>query len=196
MADGPREQDGDDATAMDAQERPRQLRGFKVEHVWDIAQTDGEPLPDVVPVLLEGNRPAGLWEAVAGQIAAAGYAIRRGLCTRPTANGETDPSTRTVTVREDLSPAQSVKTLVHELGHILLGHVDGISGVACRGRCEAESVAYLVCTWAGVEAGSYSLPYVARWAKGDVAVVQETGERVVTAARSITDALMPARAAA
>ena len=61
---------------------------------------------------------------------------------------------------------------------------------------EAESVAYLVCTWAGINAGAYSLPHVARWAKGDVAVVRETGEQVVIVAWSITDALMPARAPA
>jgi hypothetical protein len=40
-------------------DRPRQLRGFKIEHVWDIAQTDGDPLPEVRPVLVEGEGPTG-----------------------------------------------------------------------------------------------------------------------------------------
>ena len=184
------EQRGDDEP-----NRPRQLRGFKVEHVWDIAQTDGDPVPDVRPVLLEGEGSTGLWDLIATQVAAAGYHVARGTCTNPQANGETDPVSRSVTVREDLSAAQAAKTLVHELAHIRLGHVESVpSYQACRGRCEveAESVAYLVCTEAGVDAGEYSLPYVARWADGDVAVIRESADRVLTAARSITETMLPA----
>lgn len=179
--------------------RPRQLRGFKVEHVWDVAQTDGDPVPDVRPVLLEGEGPTGLWDVIATQVAAAGYQVTRGTCTNPQANGETDPASRTVTVREDLSPAQAAKTLVHELAHIRLGHVENMpSYQACRGRCEveAESVAYLVCTEAGGDAGDYLLPYVARWADGDVAVIRQSAECVLTAARSITETVLPAADAA
>ena len=180
--------------ADDDASRPRQLRGFKVEHVWDIAQTDGDPVPDVRPVLLEGEGPTGLWDLIATQVAAAGYHVTRGTCTNPQANGETDPVSKTVTVREDLSPAQAAKTLVHELAHIRLGHVESLpSYQACRGRCEveAESVAYLVCTEAGVDAGDYSLPYVARWADGDVAVIRQSAECVLAVARSITDLHQP-----
>jgi hypothetical protein len=43
---------------------------------------------------------------------------------QPRANGPTDPASRTVIVRDDLSPAQACKTLVHEHAHIVLGHVD------------------------------------------------------------------------
>ena len=175
--------------------RPRQLRGFKVEHVWDIAQTDGDPVPDVRPVLLEGEGPTGLWDLIATQVAAAGYHVTRGTCSNAQANGETDPVSKTVTVRDDLSPAQAAKTLVHELAHIRLGHVEsGSSYQVCRGRCEveAESVAYLVCTEAGVDAGDYSLPYVARRADGDVVVIQQSAERVLTAARCIIETMLSA----
>jgi len=194
-----REQDHHDGTdAVEEQDRPRQLRGFTIEHVSDIAQTEGEPLPDVAPARLEGDSPAGLWEALAEQVAAHGYELRRGRRARPQANGETDPATKTVTVREDLSPAQAAKTLVHERAHILLGHVDSVvSHQACRGQCkvEAESVAYLVCTQLGIEANGYSLLYVARWAAGDVELIQKTAERVVTVARAILNDLSPTDAA-
>ena len=84
---------------------------------------------------------------------------------------------------------------MHELAHIRLGHVESMpSYQACRGACEveAESVAYLVCTEAGVDAGEYSLSYVARWADGDVAVIRQSAERVLTAAGSITETMQPA----
>ena len=107
-----------------------------------------------------------------------GYDLKRGKCARPEANGSTDPATRTVIVRDDLSPAQACKTLVHERAHILLGHVDSeASYQICREQCEveAESVAYLVCTQVGIDAADYSLPYVARWADGDLELIQKAG---------------------
>ena len=44
----------------------RQLRGFRVVHVFALDQTDGDLLPDVVPALLTGQAPAGLWDDLAG----------------------------------------------------------------------------------------------------------------------------------
>lgn len=83
---------------------------------------------------------------------------------------------------------------MHERVRILLGHVDSeVSYQICRGRCEveAESVAYRVCTQVGIDAEEYSLPYVARWAGGDLKLIQKTAERVVTGARPILDGLVP-----
>ena len=160
----------------------------------DIEQTHGEPLPDVTPVLARGRRSADLWDGLAFQVDGEGYRLRRGECARPTANGETDPMTKTVTVRADLPPAQACKTLAHELAHIRLGHVTGLpSSSGCRGvaEVEAESVAYMVSAEAGLDSAGYSVRYAAGWANGDVAVIRATAERVIRTARSITDALEP-----
>ena len=50
----------DAADEGEDQDRPRELRGFRVENVWDVSQTDGEPLPEVASARLEGDGPAGL----------------------------------------------------------------------------------------------------------------------------------------
>jgi hypothetical protein len=97
-------------------------------------------------------------------------------------------------VRDDLSPAHAAKTLVHERAHMLLGHVDSVASYEiCRGQfeVEAESVACLICAGLGIDAVNYSLPYVARWANGDIELVRKTAERVVTVARLILDGLPP-----
>ncbi len=60
----------------------------------DVGQTDSEPLPEVAPARLKGDAPAGLWEALAGQVAADGCELRRGKCARPQANGSTGPATK------------------------------------------------------------------------------------------------------
>ena len=169
-------------------EGPRVLRGFKVAHVFDVDQTDGEPLPEIRPALLEGGAPAELWDDLAGQVTAAGFTVRRGDCTP--ANGRTDYLARTVTVRADVSAAQAAKTLAHELAHVLL-HDGTEYALGCRGliEVEAESVAYIVATAAGLPTEAYSFPYVARWAGGNLNAVKATAERVITTAHTILSAM-------
>jgi len=164
----------------------QQVRGFRTAHVFDAAQTDGQPLPEVTPALLTGQAPAGLWDELAAQVAAHGYTLGRGDCRG--ANGYTDPSTHTVRVRADVDDAQAVKTLAHELGHIECGHVVDLPiYTTCHGRCEveAESVAYVVTAAAGMDASGYTFAYVAHWAGGELSTVRQAAETVTTAARTI-----------
>ncbi len=164
----------------------KQLRGFRVVHVFDVAQTDGDLLPDVAPALLTGQAPAGLWDDLAGQVTGHGYTLERGDCSG--ANGYTDPARRVVRVRGDVDDAQAVKTLAHELGHLECGHVADLpTYLTCRGRCEveAESVAYVVAAAHGLGASGYTFAYVAGWAGGDLARVRQAAETVTKAARTI-----------
>lgn len=167
------------------------LRGFRVVHVFDVSQTEGEPLPDVKrPSLLEGDAPAELWDRLASQVAAAGFTLERGECAG--ANGFTNYLTRTVRIREDVESAQAAKTLAHELAHVHL-HNGTEYGKGCRGRSEveAESVAYVVCQAAGMATTAYSFPYVAYWAAGEVDVVRQTASRVLEVARAIVGSGAP-----
>jgi hypothetical protein len=103
----------------DQPDRARVLRGFRVAYVFDISQTEGDPLPEVTPQLLCGDAPASLWQALAAQVASHGYTLTRQYCGQ--ANGLTDPQARTVRVRPDVADVQAVKTLAHELAHIECG---------------------------------------------------------------------------
>jgi len=166
----------------------KQVRGFRVAHVFDIQQTGGDPLPEVAPALLTGQAPAGLWNDLAGQVTGHGYALERGACGG--ANGYTDPARRVVRVRDDIDDAHAVKTLAHELGHLECGHVKDLPTYAtCRGRCEveAESVAYVVAAAHGLDASGYTFAYVAGWARGDLTHVRQAAETVTKAARTILE---------
>ena len=94
-------------------------------------------MPEVAPTLLVGQAPAGLWDALEGQVLAHGYTVHRGDTGR--ANGWTDPASRAVRVSSDVDDARAVKTLLHELAHIEAGHVADLPTYAtCRGCCEVE----------------------------------------------------------
>jgi antirestriction protein ArdC len=179
--------DDDDTEPTDEEPR-RVLRGFKVAHIFDLAQTDGDPLPDIRPALLDGDAPAGLWDALAAQVAAAGFTLERGGC-RP-ANGRSDYTARSVTVRDDVSAAQAAKTLAHELAHVLL-HDGTEYALGCRGlaEVEAESVAYIVATASGLPTDAYTLPYVAHWAEGNINAIKATADRVISTAHDILSAM-------
>ena len=129
----------------------------------DVAQTSGQPLPEPPrPQLLRGQAPEGLWDQLAGVVAAHGYRLERGDC--HDTNGFTDFLTRTVRVRDDVDDAQAVKTLAHEVGHVQLHSPQDFGGKLtgwCRGvaEVEAESFAYLVTTSRGMDTGAYTFPY-------------------------------------
>jgi len=177
----------DDAGADEAAEAKRVLRGFRVAYVWDVSQTDGEPLADVRPQLLVGDDTAQLWEGLAAQVIAAGYSLARGDCGG--ANGVTDFLARTVRVRADVDDLQAAKSLTHEWAHCLM-HDPGQGPIARpRAEVEAESVAYVVCQAAGMATTSYSLPYLARWSGGDPALITATADRVLATARTILEGL-------
>ncbi len=166
----------------------QQVRGFRVVHVFALHQTEGAPLPDVAPSLLVGQAPAGLWDALEGQVLGHGYTVHRGDTGR--ANGWTDPASRTVRISGAVDDAQAVKTLIHELAHIEAGHIGDLPTYAtCRGRCEveAESVAYVVAAAHGLDASGYTFAYVAGWAGGDLTRVRQAAETVTKAARTILE---------
>lgn len=173
--------------------------GVRPAYVWDVSQTAGDPIPTPpAPRLLEGDAPDGLWEGVAGLVEAEGFTVLRvpheGMIHG--ANGVTDFGARTVAVRENMPEAAQVKTLVHELAHVLLHGPDNADATGHRGigEVEADSVALMVASAHGMDTSDYTIPYVSGWAatvseKSPVEVVQATGERVRKAAASILDQL-------
>ena len=168
--------------------------GVKPVSVFDASQVEPAPPTPPMPALLVGEAPPGLWDALAELVDMEGYQLSRGDCGG--ANGLTDYGARHVRVRADVDEAQAVKTLAHELGHVLMPpEATGMLGAgSCRGigEVEAESVAYMVTQAHGLNSAQYTFNYVAGWAsqvatsgRGIDAVVAETGGRVITAADHI-----------
>jgi antirestriction protein ArdC len=170
------------------------LRGFKIEHVWDVSQTDGPELPDVRPKQLEGNAPRELWDRLVELFADDGYTVVRAVPHNPGANGELIPATHQVRVHPDLGPLQALKTLLHERAHLSLGHTaDMASYREHRGvfEAEAESTAFVIAGAWGLDTSAYSVPYVAHWSNGDSEILLRTADRVVATAHETIERLSP-----
>ena len=164
------------------------LVGVKPAYVWDVSQTHGEAIPQRPrPVLLAGQAPDGLWDGLAELVAARGFTLDAAADAGALggANGVTDYGERTVTIRTDMDDAAQVKTLAHELAHIVLGHEDRRGAGLHRGigEVEAESVAMMVTAAWGMDSAGYTVPYVGHWSSSvdghdPVEVVRSTGELV------------------
>lgn len=168
-------------------------------YVWDASQTSGDPIPEPpAPRLLEGEAPEGLWEGLTALVEDRGFEVLRvpheGMIHG--ANGMTDYTAKTVAVRQNMDPAAQVKTLAHELGHVLMHGPDQENARQHRGigEVEAESVALMIGAAHGMDTGGYTIPYVSTWAarvdgKEPVEVIKATGERVRKTALAILDQL-------
>lgn len=177
------------------------MAGLRLAYVWDISQTEGDPIPEPPkPKLLEGTAPEGLWEALAEHITERGFDLR--LVSNAAAiggtNGLTDFMTRSVSVRVDMDDAAMVRTLAHEAGHVLLHSPVDMQEDAARHRgikeVEAEGVSMMVTGAHGMDSSQYTVPYVSTWASqvpgaDPVQVVQDTAARVRFAAITILNHL-------
>jgi len=151
----------------------RKLAGFHTAYVFDIAQTEGEPLKPREEEIPQG--PA-LYERLKKACPAE---VREGLLPGG-ALGRTDG--QRIVLTADESATCKAETLLHEWAHLLL-HYDGGAYGQAVGELEAEAVAYAV----GRELGlpmRMSRDYILSW-RGTVEKLEASLERIQRAAREI-----------
>jgi antirestriction protein ArdC len=178
----------------EGEEKARVIFGFKTAYVFDVTQTDGEPLPDVSPKLLTDDSPE-IREHIArfeSFAAAHGHPVERKDLGG--AKGSYNFLSRKITLRPDLPPLQTLKTLIHELAHAILHGAerpDPVPEPRSRLRVkdnllelEAESCAFIVCHSLGLDTSAYSFSYLAHWTD-DASELLPAGERACKAAAEI-----------
>ncbi|MGP8060918.1 MAG: ArdC-like ssDNA-binding domain-containing protein [Acidimicrobiales bacterium] len=168
----------------------RVLRGFRPVTVFDVAQTDGRPLPEVCRRLV-GEGGAGDFERLVEVGRTLGFSVSVGTDLPEGVNGDCSHRHRRIRLLATNTGAQRVKTLAHELGHAVL-HAEAPDRALAE--LEAESVAFVVCAAAGLPTGRYSFGYVATWAGGGdeaVAAIRASGARIQQAADRILAGLEP-----
>lgn len=182
----------EDATSGEITTR-RAVVGFRLAKVFDIAQTDGEDLPEVVHPLGEGNGDAALHAELVRQIEAEGFTYSEEEIGGG-AKGYTSFDTMQVVIKSTETLEQRVKTTAHELAHVLLHDPKQVNYAARRGYCEveAESVAYVVLHAMGYEAGDYSFGYVAGWSGGKVEAIRSVAENIQKTSAKILASMMSA----
>ncbi len=174
-----------------------EVRGFRLAgKVFDVSQTEGDPLPEWTASPLDGMAPEGLFEALKGAAEKRGANVAFADFGADTKNGDYSLDTRTIRIKAGMSPAMTAKTMCHELAHHCL-HPREASETVTRptAEIEAESVAYLVCGESGLDTSSYSWHYLANWgaaaAGGANTTLSASATRIQGIARDLVDEVQP-----
>lgn len=166
-------------------EENSELVGFIGVPVFDVSQTEGEPLPiDQVKLSLAGaSAEAELIFNWTEKLATAdGCTIQIGDGNG--ANGYYVPALHKIVVHSELSPNHKAKTAVHELVHSRLHRY--LPSSAEERESVAEGVAYIVCTYFGLDTSEYSFQYVRGWSSDNGKSLLKYGEIIQkTAAKLI-----------
>lgn len=128
---------GDESSGEERDTR-RVLR-FRIVHVFDVTQTDGEPLPEPVHV---GGDPGDSLDRLRALVTERGIT----LDTEELPFGAEGVSRGgRISIRPGLEPARTFAVLTHELAHELLHRGDDRPASKTVRETEAEAVAFVVC---------------------------------------------------
>jgi antirestriction protein ArdC len=173
-----------------AEDEKTRVLGFKACHVWDILQTDGDPLAEFATV--KGDPQAYLTRLIQF-VASQNIALEYDSAIAP-ARGMS--SGGKITLLPDLSPAEHLATLAHECAHEVLHRGERRQATTHTVReTEAEAVAFVVCSAIGLDVNSASADYVLLHG-GDKATLAESLAVIQHTASLILQAIEPCDLAA
>ena len=157
--------------------------GFRAAYVFDVSQTDGQPLPEIGSV---NGDPREYRERLAKFIAEQGIALEYSDQIAP-ARGTSEGGK--ITLLPGQSPAEEFATLTHEVAHEMMHRDEHRSSTSKRVReTEAEAVAFVVCSAIGLETGSAAQDYIGLYG-GDAKLLSESLEYVQRTATQILNAI-------
>ena len=185
--------DGSTATTIQLVQRV----GFRTVTVFDVSQTEGKPLSELVHKL---TGDVADYERMTEAICALSpYPIN--IEAFPgAAYGCCNFVEQRILVQPDMSQVQTIKTMIHEVSHAKL-HApiedgDGETPPQRKRRfvreMEAESVAYVVCQHFGIDTADYSFGYVAGWSHGkNLSQLKASLELIRNTAAGLIDGIDP-----
>ncbi len=142
---------------------------FKVSTVFDLSQTDGDPLPELGPGELTASVEN--YELFMNAIRSVAPVPIRFDEISSGAKGYYDNIAKEIVIQSGMSEMQTMKTAVHETAHAILHDRDimqeqGIQKDQMTKEVEAESVAFVSLAHFELDTSDYSFPYIAGWSSG------------------------------
>ena len=144
----------DKPEGQEQSDRARPILRFRGVYVFDVSQTDGQPLPEPARV---GGDPQHHLTRIKEQVAERGIKLDYDDVP-PGADGVSRGGR--ISIRSGLEPANEFSVIVHELAHELLHRGDQRPTSKTVRETEAEAVAFVVCQAIGLETGSAASDYI------------------------------------
>jgi len=173
----------------------REVYVFKME---DTEQIDDKPIIEMEEIIhhLNFEVDADLENALTKIINDNEFTYRLDTWDNDKLNGWCDYHRKEIVVHSGRPQAQRIKTLIHEIGH-MFAHDSEMLGNPQDPRAlretEAESIAYVVGQFLGMDTSNYSIGYVTGWSSNEDFILKASIETVTKTAMKIIDLLEEAR---
>lgn len=141
----------------------REYKSFRPCYVFDVSQTEGDPLPTLANQLNDGVED---FEKLKDALMAVSPVPISFEDIPGSANGYYAPQSGKIVVQSDMSQLQTIKTMIHEIAHATLGHGGEDDKWDKESKeVQAESTAFWVAGMLGLDTSDYSFGYIAGWSK-------------------------------
>lgn len=168
------------------EQKEHTFNAFRIAKVFDISQTDGEPIPELVAELKD---PVEDFDDLLESIKSISPVPMRFEDITSGANGYYSPKNQEIVVKRGMPEEQTLKTFIHEVAHARLGHGGDDDHLDRRTHeVQAESVAYCTCKSLGLNTEDYSFGYIAGWSSGreqkelkaSLQTIKDTADKMIT----------------
>ena len=149
---------------------------FKLEPVFDISQTDGDPLPQLAHELKDPVEHFADYEKAIRDVSPFPifYSNEKEVADLPLngAKGICSYLDEKIVIKAGMSDMQTLKTMIHEVTHAKLHDPRALTNEANKEETsisrnekevQAECTAFLVCEHFGLDSSDYSIPYIMSW---------------------------------
>ena len=159
---------------------------FKPVYVFDVSQTKGDPLPELLTELKANVENFDTFYKSLEKVSPFPMEFEK---INSGAKGYCDITNQRIAIKDNLSEAHTIKTGIHEIAHAIL-HSDkeAFNKIDNRTReVEAESIAFIVADHFGIDTSNYSFGYVAAWSatkelnelKKSLNTIQKTADSLI-----------------
>tara|TARA_R100000734_G_C3317460_1_gene110622 strand:- start:2184 stop:3089 length:906 start_codon:yes stop_codon:yes gene_type:complete len=104
-------------------------------------------------------------------------------------NGWCDFTNKELVIDKNMPNAQTIKTIIHEIGHMFAHEEFSQKLPRALKETEAESIAYVVSHHLGIDTSSYSIGYVTGWSDNEEFILLESVGRVSKTSKKILELL-------
>ena len=163
----------------------REFKSFRPCYVFDVSQTEGEPLPSLANQL---NDSVEDYEHIKEALLSISPVPISFEDIAGNANGYYSPDAGKIVVQKDMGQLQTIKTMLHEISHATYGHgsKDDKTDKETK-EVQAESTAFWVAGMLGLDTSDYSFGYIAGWSKDkEVSELKDNLELIKKTADKIT----------
>ena len=162
----------------------REYKTFRPCYVFDLSQTEGDPLPTLATRLEESVEDYERLKNILVSVSPVPVSFEE---VPGEANGFYSPTEMRIVVQDGMPELQTIKTMLHEIAHATYGHGGKDDKWDKESReIQAESTAFWVAGMLGLDTGDYSFGYITGWSKDrEVSELKENLELIKNTANDL-----------